>query len=35
VRTLAEAILRRVDPALESFRDVDTPDDLARIGACG
>jgi molybdenum cofactor guanylyltransferase len=35
VRTIAEAILRRVDPALESFRDVDTPDDLARIGACG
>jgi len=33
VRTIAEATLRRVDPALESFRDVDTPDDLAEIGA--
>jgi molybdopterin-guanine dinucleotide biosynthesis protein A len=29
VRTIAEAALRRVDPGLESFRDVDTPDDLA------
>jgi molybdopterin-guanine dinucleotide biosynthesis protein A len=29
VRTIAEATLRRVDPGLESFRDVDTPDDLA------
>jgi molybdopterin-guanine dinucleotide biosynthesis protein A len=33
VRTIAEGMLRRVDPALDSFRDVDTPDDLAGIGA--
>jgi len=33
VQTIAEATLRRVDPSLESFRDVDTPDDLAGLGA--
>lgn len=33
VRTIDEASLRRVDPGLESFRDVDTPNDLAEIRA--
>jgi molybdopterin-guanine dinucleotide biosynthesis protein A len=31
VRELAEAELRAVDPALESFLDVDTPEDLERL----
>jgi len=33
VRTIDEATLRRVDPKLVSFRDVDTPEDLAGIGS--
>jgi molybdopterin-guanine dinucleotide biosynthesis protein A len=33
VRTIDEATLRRVDPELVSFRDVDTPDDLAGMWA--
>jgi len=35
VRRVGEAELVALDPALDSFRDIDTPEDLARLVAAG